>query len=34
LERLPGMKVGELDALLPLNWRPAGEAAAPVQMAG
>lgn len=34
LQRLPGMKAGELDALLPLNWLPAGQAAAPAQMAG
>lgn len=34
LERLPGMKVGEIDALLPANWQPADQAAAPAQMAG
>jgi transposase len=34
LERLPGMKAVELDALLPVNWKPANQAAAPTQMAG
>ena len=34
LERLPGMKAGELDALLPSKWQPAGQAAAPAQVAG
>lgn len=34
LARLPGMKAGELDALLPSKWQPAGQAAAPAQMAG
>jgi len=34
LERLPEMKAGELDALLPANWQPTGQAAAPAQMAG
>jgi len=29
LERLPGMKAGEIDILLPLNWQPAGQA--PIQ---
>jgi transposase len=33
LERLPGMKAGELDALLPANWKPVGQAMAPAQMA-
>ena len=34
LERLPGMKAGEIDALLPANWQPAGQAVVPEQMAG
>ncbi len=34
LERLPGMKSGELDALLPSNWQMSGLAAMPVQIAG
>ena len=34
LERLPGMKAGEIDSLLPANWRPAGHAADPAQMTG
>jgi hypothetical protein len=34
LERLPGMKTGELDILMPSNWKTAGQAAAPLQIAG
>jgi len=34
LERLPGMKAAELDALLPANWQPGGHATVPLQNAG
>lgn len=34
LERLPGMKSGDLDALLPTNWKPGSQAVAPQQIAG
>jgi len=34
LERLPGMKAGELDTLLPANWQPGGDSTMPLQNAG
>lgn len=34
LERLPGMRVGEINALLPSNWQPAGREAASLEIAG
>lgn len=34
LERLPGMKAGDLNALLLENWKSAGHVAAPLQIAG
>ncbi|BCU78065.1 IS66 family transposase [Luteolibacter sp. LG18] len=33
LERLPGMKASEIDALLPKNWQPTNEVLVPIQAA-
>jgi hypothetical protein len=34
LERLPSLKVSGIEPLLPANWQPAGQAAAPLPIAG